>query len=429
MTKKDINELKKRFTKNGCSFTKMAGCYVDSEKNKIVNIHETFLNLDEEEMFKYLDIAKKTLSGTVHNNLLSLDFPREEEESGGRQQFLMGLRESKLKNQDMIDVFLDRIIETYDYAGNYLILVFHDVYDVMTKTSDNQEVDESEEVYEYLLCAICPVTLSKAALGYRADEHRIGSRIRDWVVGAPETGFVFPAFNERSTDIHSVIFYTRNTKEPHKELMEEFLGCPAKRTATIQKTVFENMVQQVVDEYPEASEATLMDIQSDLHDLVEQQEAEGKNEELVLDTNLLQNVMMDNGVPEPVVQGIERAYEEEFAKEPPVVESLVDKKTLEANAKLRQQQALNNEIKALKTTIEEKNAVIEEKEAIIEQKDLDLISAGTGSAPLPDGDVVLQVAPEKLDQISSQIIEGRTCLVIPVEGDEHIVVNGENFED
>ena len=429
MTKKDINELKKRFTKNGCSFTKMAGCYVDSEKNKIVNIHETFLNLDEEEMFKYLDIAKKTLSGTVHNNLLSLDFPREEEESGGRQQFLMGLRENKLKNQDMIDVFLDRIIETYDYAGNYLILVFHDVYDVMTKTSDNQEVDESEEVYEYLLCAICPVTLSKAALGYRADEHRIGSRIRDWVVGAPETGFDFPAFNERSTDIHSVIFYTRNTKEPHKELMEEFLGCPAKRTATIQKTVFENMVQQVVDEYPEASEATLMDIQSDLHDLVEQQEAEGKNEELVLDTNLLQNVMMDNGVPEPVVQGIERAYEEEFAKEPPVVESLVDKKTLEANAKLRQQQALNNEIKALKTTIEEKNAVIEEKEAIIEQKDLDLISAGTGSAPLPDGDVVLQVAPEKLDQISSQIIEGRTCLVIPVEGDEHIVVNGENFED
>lgn len=429
MTKKDINELKKRFTKNGCSFTKMAGCYVDSEKNKIVNIHETFLNLDEEEMFKYLDIAKKTLSGTVHNNLLSLDFPREEEESGGRQQFLMGLRESKLKNQDMIDVFLDRIIETYDYAGNYLILVFHDVYDVMTKTSDNQEVDESEEVYEYLLCAICPVTLSKAALGYRADEHRIGSRIRDWVVGAPETGFVFPAFNERSTDIHSVIFYTRNTKEPHKELMEEFLGCPAKRTATIQKTVFENMVQQVVDEYPEASEATLMDIQSDLHELVEQQEAEGKNEELVLDTNLLQNVMMDNGVPEPVVQGIERAYEEEFSKEPPVVESLVDKKTLEANAKLRQQQALNNEIKALKTTIEEKNAVIEEKEAIIEQKDLDLISAGNSSAPLPNGDVVLQVAPEKLDQISSQIIEGRTCLVIPVEGDEHIVVNGENFED
>lgn len=428
MNKKDINELKKRFTKNGCSFTKMSGCYVDSEKNKIVNIHETFLNLDEEDMFKYLDIAKKTLSGNVNNNLLELSFPREEEEVGGKQQFLMGLRESKLKNQDLIDVCFDRIIETYEYSGNYLILLFHDVYDVMTKTSDNQEVDESEEVYEYLLCSICPVTLSKAALGYREEEHRIGSRIRDWVVGAPETGFVFPAFSERSTDIHSAIFYTKNTKEPHREMMEEFLGCPAKRTATIQKTVFENLVQHAIDENPEASEATLMDIQSDLHELVEQQEAEGKEEELILHTNLLQNVMMDNGIPEPVVQSIEKAYEEEFSNEPPAVESLVDKKTMEANAKLRQQQALAKEVEALKTTIQEKNAVIEEKEAIIEQKDLDLLSAQTISN-VENGDVVLQVAPEKLDQITSQVIEGRTCLVIPVEGNEHIVVNGEDFEE
>ena len=86
------------------------------------------------------------------------------------------------------------MIETYDYPGNYLILLFHDAYDVMKKTNDNMQLDESEEVYEYLLCAICPVTLSKAALGYREEENRIGSRIRDWVVGVPDSGFVFPAF-------------------------------------------------------------------------------------------------------------------------------------------------------------------------------------------------------------------------------------------
>ena len=429
MNKKDVMELKKRFTKNGCSFTKMAGCYVDADKNKIVDIHETFLNLDEDEMFKYLDIAKKTLSGNVNNNLLELEFPRSQEEAGGKQQFLMGLRESKLKNQELIDRFLDLVIETYDYAGNYLILLFHDAYDVIVKTNDNQALDESEEVYEYLLCAICPVTLSKAALGYREDEHRIGSRIRDWVVGAPETGFVFPAFSDRSTDIHSVMFYTKNTKEPHTEMMEDFLGCPAKRTATIQKTVFENLVQNVVDEHPDASEATLMDIQSDLQEMIEQQEAEDSQEELVLNPSLLQNVMMDNGVPEPVVHSIEKAYEEEFSEEPPAVESLIDKKTLEKNAKRREQQAVAKEIEALKTTIQEKNAVIEEKDAIIEQKDLDLLGAGVPATQTADGDVVLQVSPEKLEQISSQIIEGRTCLVIPVEGDEHIVVNGENFEE
>ena len=209
---------------------------------------------------------------------MSLEFPREEEEVGGKQQFLMGIRESRLKNQELIDRMLDLIIENFVYSGNYLILLFHDAYDVMTKTSDNQKLDESEEVYEYLLCSICPVTLSKAALGYREDEHRIGSRIRDWVVGAPETGFIFPAFSERSTDIHSVIFYTRNAKEPHTEMMEEFLGCPAKRTATIQKNAFEDLIQQAMDEHPEASESTLMDIQSELHEMVEQQEAEKDSE-------------------------------------------------------------------------------------------------------------------------------------------------------
>lgn len=427
MNKKDIAELKKRLTKTGCSFTKMAGCYVDNEKNKVVTLHETFLNLEEEEMFKYLDIAKKTMSGTVHNNLLELSFPKEEEEAGGKQQFLMGLRESKLKNPDLIDLFFDRIIESYDFAGNYLILVFHDVYDVMTKTEDNQALDESEEVYEYLLCAICPVTLSKAALGYRADEHRIGSRIRDWVVGAPETGFIFPAFSERSTDIHSAIFYTRNTKEPHKEMMEDFLGCPVKRTATIQKNVFENLVQNVIDESPEANEATLMDLQDDFQEMLEQQEAEANEEEIILNPSLLSNMMIDNGVPEPVAHKIERAYQEEFSEEPPAVEALLDKKTIDNNAKLRQQQALAKEILALKSVIEEKDNVIEEKQAIIEQKDLDILSAG--GTPSPAGDVVLHVAPEKIEQITSQVIEGRTCLVIPVEGDEHIVVNGENFDE
>ena len=201
MNKKEVMEIKRRLKKEGCTFTRMCGCYVDAEKNKVVDFGQTFLNLEDEEFYKYLEIAKKVLSGNIGNNLLTLDIPLEEEAAGGRQQFLMGLRESKLKNEELIDRFYDLVIDSYDYAGNYLILVFHDAYDVMTRTTDNNKLDESEEVYEYLLCAICPVSLSKPGLGYRADENRIGPRIRDWVVGAPDTGFVFPAFNDRTTDI------------------------------------------------------------------------------------------------------------------------------------------------------------------------------------------------------------------------------------
>ena len=156
MNKKDILELKRRFKKDACTFTRLCGCYVDADHNKVTSFGETFLNLEDEEFYKYLEIAKKIMSGTIGNNLLELEFPTAEEAAGGRQQFLMGLRESALKNDDLMDAFYDLVIDSYDYVGNYLILVFHDAYDVMTKTSDNNKLDESEEVYEYLLCAICP---------------------------------------------------------------------------------------------------------------------------------------------------------------------------------------------------------------------------------------------------------------------------------
>ena len=238
MNKKDVLELKRRFKKDACTFTRLCGCYVDSDRNKVSTFGETFLNLEDEEFYKYLEIAKKVMSGTIGNNILELEFPTAEEAPGGRQQFLMGLRESALKNDDLMDTFYDLVIENYSYAGNYLILVFNDAYDVMTKTSDNNKLDESEEVYEYLLCAICPVTLTKPGLGYREDENRIGPRIRDWVVGAPDTGFVFPAFTDRSSDIHSVMFYTKDTKAPHSEFMESGLGCGTKLTATEKKSYF-----------------------------------------------------------------------------------------------------------------------------------------------------------------------------------------------
>lgn len=425
MLKKEVLELKKRFTKNGCTFTKMAGCYIDADKNKVVNIHETFLNLEEEEFYKYLDIAKKTLSGNIHNNLLELEFPKEEEETGGKQQFLMGLRESKLKNPELFDRFFDLVIEHYDYPGNYLILLFHDAYDVIKKTSDNLKIDESEEVYEYILCAICPVTLSKAALGYREDQQRIGSRIRDWVVGAPDSGFLFPAFTERSADIHSVLFYTKDTKEPHTELMEDLLGCPAKRTATIQKNVFTSLVEHVMDEHADASESTLMDIQDELHQMLQQHEEENTEEELILDNRTFQTVMVESGIPEQVAHVIEEAYQSEFAEEPPVVDSLVDKKTIAENMKKHEQKALANQVLALKSTIEEKDAAIEEKDTLIKQQTQELSIVSSPELSQQSAvDVVVKVKPDRASKVTTKIIDGTPCLVIPVEDNFHIKING-----
>lgn len=218
--KSDIKELKNRLTKDLCTFTRVAGCYVNAQKEKITTFSKDFLGLEDEEFFKYLDIAKKSLTGTVGNNLMQLTMSDK-----AIQKSMLGLKDNGLKSENMLDALYDKIIENYNSAGNFLILLFHDAYDVMTKATDNTTLEDSDEVYTYVLCAICPVELTKPALSYQEDKNDIAPCIRDWVVKPPVNGFLYPAFDERSTDVDSFVFFRKKPKEPQTELLENVLGC------------------------------------------------------------------------------------------------------------------------------------------------------------------------------------------------------------
>lgn len=401
MNRKDVLELKRRFKKDSCTFSRMCGCYVDGERNRVVKLEETFLNLDEEEFFKYLEIAKKVLSGTIGNQLIELEFPLEEETVGGKQQFLCALKSSALQNEDLLERFYDLIIDNYEYAGNYLILIFHDAYDVITKTSDHSKLDESEEVYEYLLCAVCPVSLSKPGLGYRSDENRIGPRIRDWVVCAPESGFIFPAFTDRSTDIHAVMTYHKNPKEPHTELMENILGCESKRTAAEQKQAFTSIVQKAFGGDDEKSKEVFNEIQQGLSDIAEEhqtEESESKEEPFRLSAGDIEKLMEESDVPETAAAVITSSFRDEFEEEAPILTNLIDSKAAEAGNILRQQKDLVKKVAELENQLGNTKTY----------------------------DVILRVKPEKEKMIQSQIINGKKCIVIPMEEDEHAIVNGRN---
>lgn len=361
MGKKDVMELKRRFKKESCTFTRMCGCYVDSDKNKVTNLSETFLNLDDLEFFKYLDIAKKVLSGTFGDKILQLQCA-DAGQSGGNHQFLMGLRESRLKNDDLLESFYDHVIKTYDYAGNYLILVFHDAYDVMTRTTDNSKLDESEKVFEYLLCAICPVALSKPALGYRKDENTIGPRIRDWVVGDPDTGFVFPAFCDRSTDMESLLFFTKNPKEPHNEFAEGALGCQCKKTATEKQIAFGQIVSNALGE---DAEFEMCEINEKINELVD----EAEQEEHQLSVDRVENIMKDTGIAADKVAVIKDHYEKEFKEELPAASILVDKKMLAESEDLKEKVQLKKQVAELSEKIQEKYDVQQLAEIIAKSAD------------------------------------------------------------
>lgn len=425
MNKKEVLELKRRFKKEAATFTRVCGCYVDGNHNKVCKFGNTFLNLEEDEFYKYLEIANKALSGTIGNNLLELKFPIEEEEVSGRQHILMALRASKLEDENLLDTFYDLVIDTYDHAGNYLIVLFHDAYDVMTRTKDNNNLDESEEVYEYLICAICPVDLSKPGLGFLEEEHRIGPRVRDWVVGAVDTAFLFPAFNDRSTDIHSTLFYTKNTKEPHSEFMANGLGCGIERTATEQKMAFHSIVRNVLGAEDEHTDDVLLDLQQNLSDMIDEYAETHDDDEdvFLLDKEVVTKLLADSDISEEKAAKIEKSVDEAFGEKPPAAENVIDSKALVQNELRVEKMALEDQVGTLTVQLNEKDEALAERtsQLIEKQEEIDNYIAETKTY-----DVVLRVKPEKASQIKSQVINGQKCLVIPMDEDEHATINGVN---
>ncbi|MDY3871628.1 MAG: DUF4317 domain-containing protein [Roseburia lenta] len=407
MNKKEVAEIKRRLKKENCTIQHMCGCYVDAEKNKLVTFSQKFLNLEEDEFYKYLEIAGKALSGTLGNNLLELEFPIDEEAVGGRQQILMALRASKLEDDALLDTYYDLIIDSYDYVGNYLITLYYDVYDVPLKGTDELAMDESDEVYEYLLCCICPVALSKPGLGYLEGEHRIGARIRDWVVGPTDTAFLFPAFNGRATDIHSTLVYTKNAKEPHEEFWANGLGCGTKRTATQKRDAFENMVVQTLGPDDEETKDTVLDVQQNLNDfiLVEKEKVD-KDEPILLDGEMITEILTDAGISEPKAEKIKASYESFFEDTLPDAQELLDAKAIK-----------NNEVRVEKKQLQEKVVDLTKK----------LEDAGVITSDGTDIDVVVKVTPEKVEEIHTAFVDGKRCLVIPMEEDEEAKINGETM--
>lgn len=449
MRKKDILELKKRLKKDHCTFTKMCGCYVNGEKHIILKFRETFLNLDEDEYFKYLEIAKKVLSGTIGNNLLELNFPINDDLINEKQISLMQLKNSQLKDDTLLDNFYDSIIDNYDYTGNLLILIFHDAYDVITKTKDNAKLDESEEVYEYVLCAICPVSLSEPGLRYFEEENKIKARIRDWIVEAPTNGFVFPAFINRSSDVNSIMYYTKNAKDTHPELMENTLGCYSKQTATIQKETFQSIIKDSFGADEKKAEKIFMEVQENLNNMIDEYKAiydDVDSEPITLKKDDIQSILIESGIPEEVTMQIEKSYEEVFGDDLPLAENLIDSKVLKANEQIKREKHLQKQVEILQNRLEEvkQEAAIDNEISMTNDSNLeddnDTITLETSSEvdikeELDDTnikedtdtlnyDVILQVKPEKIPQIKSQIIDGQKCIVIPINENEQTTVNG-----
>ncbi len=368
MNKKEIAEIRKQLLPANCTANRICGCYADAENHIVTTFRESFLSLPEEELAKYSELFRAALSGTLGKNLLNLEFPLEAEEEGGPQEFLLQLRDSALEDDSLLESFYDRVLSSYSPGEHFLILLVHAVYDIPGRgTDDLEQFDSSDEVYPFLLCCVCPVTLAKPALSYDTQEKCFHNRSRDWVAQKPSLGFLFPAYNDRSSDIHSLLYYSKNPKELASDLIESLFGCPLPLTADGQKEAFQTLLEDTLGE--DCDYETVRNIHENVHKLLEEQK--DNPEPVLLDEAGVKDLFAASGVPEENLSEFDQRF----------------KDTAGENASFHAANVMNTLRFEVRTP-----------------------------------DVKIQVSPDRPDLVETRTIDGRACLVIPIT--DGVEVNG-----
>ena len=365
MNKKEISELSRRFKPEKANIGRVYGCYVNSSKEVISYIDESVALMPQEEAQQYLAILKKTLSGSLGRNLTDIVFSTEQVAVSEEHKLLMELRDDRA---DARQSFFQKVIDSLDMGdNNYLILCANDVYDVpyrghgdVDKSAQEYASGESDQVYRYFVCAVCPVKDGKLELGYFVGENEFHNCLAKQIVGAPELGFLFPAFDNRTTNIYNALFYSRKPDEMHYEFIEGIFHTDLAMTPAEQREAFESILSDSVD----CSMDTIRSVHEQLSAKVAEH-AESKDEEpLTVSCGDISSILADCGVNEEQLSAFQKSFTERFGKVLLNPENIVDTRHFEVKA----------------------------------------------------GDVTITVSPEQSFLIETREVNGRKYIMIPADG-------------
>lgn len=329
MNEKEIAELRRRFRADKSSISRVRGCYVNEKREIISQFDQSLGILGQTESEQLLSTLRKTLSGTLGKNLLDIPFDTRQVVEGDQHKLLMALRNSALRDEEAVSAFYQRVIQSLDLEGNYLILLVQDDYDVPYRSKDGERQDDaSSEVFRYILCSICPVKQTKEALSYYVYENAFHSISADWVVSAPEMGFLFPSFDERSTNLYDALYYCKDTSQTHPDFVEAVFHAPAPMPAAEQMETFQALLQDTLSD--ECRYQVVQSVHGQLREMIEEHKANKVEEPLVVDKGTVRRVLEHSGVSEEHVEAFEERYDDAFGADADLSPwNLVDTKQLE----------------------------------------------------------------------------------------------------
>ena len=371
MNKKEISELRRRFKPEKNNISQVHGCYVNGKGEVIPYIDESLRTMPQEEAEKYLSLLGKALSRTPGKNLIDIVFSTAQVVDSDEHRRLTGLRDSKLQDGEARQAFYQKVIDSLDMGdSNYLILLAHDSYDVPSRDRNGDKQDDSDTVFSYILCCVCPVKDGKAELGYCPGENEFHNCVPSQLVAQPELGFLFPAFDDRAANIYSALAYSKKADQLHQEFLDAIFHIEEPpMSAGEQRQAFENALVQSME--GGCSLEVVQAVHERLALRIEEHKESKDPEPLAVTAREVGTILRDCGVEEPQVeafcQSCGRQFGEGAALSPA---NLIDSKRFQVRT----------------------------------------------------GDATLTLAPDRSYLLETRVIEGRKYLLVPVDGE--MEVNG-----
>lgn len=298
MNQKELSELRRRFRPEKSAISHIYGCYVNGSREIISYLDEPMGMMPQEEAEKYLGLLKKALSGTLGRNLVDIVFSTQQVMDSDEHRFLMGLRDSQLKDGALRQSFYDKVIASLDMDGsNYLILLAHDAYDVPYKGRDGElQDDASDTVFSYIICCVCPVKDGKLELGFFSGENEFHSCAANQIVAPPELGFLFPAFDDRAANIYNALLYSKKADQLHQEFINAVFRTEPPLSAAEQREAFEGALTGALEDA--CSIEVVQVVHERLRDQIVQHKETKDPEPLALTAGDIGNILRDCSVPE-----------------------------------------------------------------------------------------------------------------------------------
>lgn len=371
MNKKEISEVKKQFsiTNNNSSFNRIVTAYITEDHEIGFMDARHFMALSEIEQLIWLDTFKKSLGGSIGKNLLEFSFPVVNGTEGPCQNLLYEVNLDGLSNNDKTKEFIQHIADGFDYAGEYFIVALSVSYSIPVKGKNTDEDGEdSDELYNFVITAICPINKVGYNMCLNMDKTNC-EKCDDtkMEVGKPMHGILFPTFNDRSSDVHSVMYFTAKPKDMSHSIIEKVLGCGTKLAANEQKDKFNNMLSRVLD--ADSTFNVTSAIHQELNEIIGNHCMESEPVELNQDE--IKKILERSGVDKSNLEEFENIYDEEIGD--------------------------GISLTAVNITNE---------------------SAMKVSSP----DIKINVKPKASEKVKAQLVDGKRCIVIAL--DETVEVNG-----